>query len=43
MNLMLHREGVEEISSAEEIVEEAKAGRCFVLVDDENRENEVTS
>ena len=40
MNLMLHREGVEEISSAEEIVEEAKAGRCFVLVDDENRENE---
>lgn len=29
-----------EISSAEEIIEEARAGRCFILVDDEDRENE---
>ncbi len=28
------------LSSIEEVVEEAKAGRMFVLVDDENRENE---
>ncbi|CAA2137797.1 3,4-dihydroxy-2-butanone-4-phosphate synthase [Hyphomicrobium sp. ghe19] len=28
------------ISSAEEIIEEARAGRCFILVDDEGRENE---
>lgn len=40
MNFMLQRDDVEEISSAEVIVEEAKAGRCFILVDDENRENE---
>lgn len=30
----------DEISSAQEIIEEARAGRCFILVDDENRENE---
>jgi len=28
------------LSSIEEIVEEAKSGRIFILVDDENRENE---
>ena len=28
------------ISSIEEIIEEAKAGRPFILVDDESRENE---
>jgi 3,4-dihydroxy 2-butanone 4-phosphate synthase/GTP cyclohydrolase II len=28
------------ISSPEEIIEEARAGRCFILVDDEGRENE---
>lgn len=29
-----------EISTAQEIIEEARAGRCFILVDDESRENE---
>ncbi|WP_210269781.1 3,4-dihydroxy-2-butanone-4-phosphate synthase [Hyphomicrobium methylovorum] len=29
-----------DISSAEEIIEEARSGRCFILVDDEGRENE---
>jgi 3,4-dihydroxy 2-butanone 4-phosphate synthase/GTP cyclohydrolase II len=28
------------LSSIEEVIEEAKAGRIFILVDDENRENE---
>ena len=28
------------MSSIEEVIEEAKAGRIFILVDDENRENE---
>ena len=28
------------LSSAEELIEEARAGRMFVLVDDEDRENE---
>ncbi len=28
------------ISSAAEIIEEARAGRIFILVDDEDRENE---
>ncbi|MDE8344349.1 MAG: 3,4-dihydroxy-2-butanone-4-phosphate synthase, partial [Acidocella sp.] len=28
------------ISSATEIIEEARAGRIFILVDDEDRENE---
>lgn len=30
----------DEINSAQEIIEEARAGRQFILVDDENRENE---
>jgi 3,4-dihydroxy 2-butanone 4-phosphate synthase/GTP cyclohydrolase II len=40
MNIMVTDRAVEEISTAQEIIEEAKAGRCFILVDDENRENE---
>ncbi len=28
------------LSSAEELIEEARAGRMFILVDDEDRENE---
>ncbi|MBS0270591.1 MAG: 3,4-dihydroxy-2-butanone-4-phosphate synthase, partial [Proteobacteria bacterium] len=28
------------ISSAEEIIDEAKNGRMFILIDDEDRENE---
>jgi 3,4-dihydroxy 2-butanone 4-phosphate synthase/GTP cyclohydrolase II len=39
MNFMASRPD-DEISSAQEIIEEARAGRCFVLVDDEDRENE---
>src|SRR5438105_15428056 len=30
----------EYISSSEELIEEARAGRMFILVDDEDRENE---
>ena len=41
MNFMIaHHHNEEEISPAQEIIEEAKAGRCFILVDDEGRENE---
>jgi 3,4-dihydroxy 2-butanone 4-phosphate synthase/GTP cyclohydrolase II len=41
MNFMIaHHHNEEEISSAQEIIEEARAGRCFILVDDEGRENE---
>jgi 3,4-dihydroxy 2-butanone 4-phosphate synthase/GTP cyclohydrolase II len=31
---------VDELATAEEIIEEARNGRMFILVDDENRENE---
>ena len=42
MNFMITHPNArgDEISSAQEIIEEARAGRCFILVDDENRENE---
>jgi len=40
MNFMVPHLNTNEISSAHEIIEEAKAGRCFILVDDESRENE---
>lgn len=40
MNFMFTNHDAEEISPAEEIIEEARAGRCFILVDDEGRENE---
>ncbi len=40
MNFMAQHPIADEISSAEEIIEEARAGRCFILVDDESRENE---
>ncbi|MDH4981211.1 3,4-dihydroxy-2-butanone-4-phosphate synthase [Hyphomicrobium sp. D-2] len=40
MNFMASHQHGEQISSAEEIIEEARAGRCFILVDDESRENE---
>jgi 3,4-dihydroxy 2-butanone 4-phosphate synthase / GTP cyclohydrolase II len=40
MNIMITHRAVEETSTAREIIEEARAGRCFILVDDENRENE---
>ncbi|HWK39092.1 MAG TPA: 3,4-dihydroxy-2-butanone-4-phosphate synthase [Hyphomicrobium sp.] len=40
MNFMARQPIADEISSAEEIIEEARAGRCFILVDDESRENE---
>ena len=40
MNFMAKHPIADEISSAEEIIEEARAGRCFILVDDESRENE---
>jgi 3,4-dihydroxy 2-butanone 4-phosphate synthase / GTP cyclohydrolase II len=40
MNFMALHSNDEEISSAQEIIEEARAGRCFILVDDESRENE---
>jgi 3,4-dihydroxy 2-butanone 4-phosphate synthase/GTP cyclohydrolase II len=40
MNIMVTDRAVEEISSIEEIIEEAKAGRCFILINDENRANE---
>lgn len=40
MNMMASHQKPSEISPAHEIIEEAKAGRCVILVDDENRENE---
>lgn len=40
MNCLVPYRNADEISSAQEIIEEAKAGRCFILVDDEGRENE---
>lgn len=40
MNFMARHPNAEEISTTEEIIEEARAGRCFILVDDEGRENE---
>ncbi len=39
-SLLVPRHAVAEISTAQEIIEEARSGRCFILVDDENRENE---
>ncbi|MGE3622893.1 MAG: 3,4-dihydroxy-2-butanone-4-phosphate synthase [Bdellovibrionales bacterium] len=40
MNLRLVDEVQRAISSAEEIIEEARRGRMFILADDEDRENE---
>ena len=40
MNQLLTRSLSDYICSAEELIEEARAGRMFVLVDDEDRENE---
>ncbi|WP_439543478.1 3,4-dihydroxy-2-butanone-4-phosphate synthase [Hyphomicrobium sp.] len=40
MNFMLTHSMSDQMSTTEEIIEEARAGRCFILVDDENRENE---
>jgi 3,4-dihydroxy 2-butanone 4-phosphate synthase/GTP cyclohydrolase II len=40
MNIMITDRAVEEISSIEQIIEEARAGRCFILADDENRASE---
>src|SRR6185437_15388279 len=31
------------LASADELIEEARAGRMFILVDEEDRENEATS
>ena len=36
----LHADPRRYISTASEIIEEARAGRIFILVDDEDRENE---
>lgn len=38
--LKMARQFESELASAEEIIEEARNGRMFILVDDENRENE---
>lgn len=40
MNTMLTRSLSDYIASAEDIIAEARAGRMFILVDDEDRENE---
>lgn len=40
MNYMATRTLKTEISSTQEIIEEARVGRAFILVDDEDRENE---
>ena len=40
MNSMLTRSLTDYIASAEDIIAEARAGRMFILVDDEDRENE---
>src|ERR1700742_3842210 len=40
MNLRLIQEDQRAISSPEEIIEEARRGRMFILADDEDRENE---
>jgi len=40
MNIMVTDRAVEEISSIEEIIEEAKAGRFFILINDKHRANE---
>src|SRR5476649_711626 len=40
MNLKLVHEDHKMISSPEEIIAEAQRGRMFILVDDEDRENE---
>src|SRR5271155_2911302 len=37
---VVHAELSQYLSSAEEIIEEARNGRMFILVDDEDRENE---
>ena len=40
MNQLLTRSLSDYLSSAEELIEEAREGRMFILVDDEDRENE---
>jgi 3,4-dihydroxy 2-butanone 4-phosphate synthase/GTP cyclohydrolase II len=40
MNELLTRSLSDYITSAEDLIEEARAGRMFILVDDEDRENE---
>jgi 3,4-dihydroxy 2-butanone 4-phosphate synthase/GTP cyclohydrolase II len=40
MNEMMTRSLSEYLASAEDLIEEARAGRMFILVDDEDRENE---
>jgi 3,4-dihydroxy 2-butanone 4-phosphate synthase/GTP cyclohydrolase II len=40
LNALAHAELSKYLSSAEELIEEARNGRMFVLVDDEDRENE---
>ncbi len=37
---MKKRDPLDYLSSAAELIEEARAGRMFILVDDEDRENE---
>src|SRR6202451_3360290 len=37
---LVHAELSKYLSSAEELIEEARNGRIFILVDDEDRENE---
>ena len=40
LNALGHAELSKYLSSAEELIEEARNGRMFILVDDEDRENE---
>ncbi len=40
MNEILTRSLSDYLASAEELIEEAREGRMFILVDDEDRENE---